>query len=112
MQNEQDILNAFLDDLGPKETRNASSKAINATKDYKSKWPLFEIKGTHGTTYDVCETLEAAQLLLKHAKLKRHEIWQINEGGQKILIERSHNEAGFSNNAFSVLKGLKHANAA
>lgn len=111
MHNEQEILNAFVDDLdlGLGDTKkNASHKSTNADKNYKSKWPIYEIKGTHGTTYDVCETLEGAQLIAKHAKLKRHEIWQINQNGQKVLVERSHNEAGFVTNAFSVLKGLKH----
>jgi hypothetical protein len=110
MHNEQDIVNAFFDDLGKKEPRERSEK-----QELKSKWPLYEIKGTHGTTYDVCETLEGAQLIAKHAKFKRYEIWQINKDGKKILIERSHNEAGFAsiprdnpNNAFSILKGFKH----
>lgn len=112
MNNAEEILNSLFDEIGlDRDVKRI--RDTNADKDYKSKWPLYEIKGTHGRTFDVCETLDHAKAIVKNARLKRWEIWQINQSGQKVLMEQSHNEAGFvRNNAFDKLKGLKNARAA
>ncbi len=110
MNKEEEILNTLFAELGAeRETRKARDTKI----DYKSKWPLYEVKGTHGSTWDVFETLQRAKDAIASNKLRRYEIWQVNEAGQKVLVERSHNEAGFgfnsnANSPFSSLQGLKY----
>lgn len=70
--------------------------AVHAKDGRLETWPRFEIKGSDGGTFDICQTLEMARATIAKARLKRYSIYQLEQGGTKHLVERSHNEAGFA----------------
>lgn len=71
-------------------------EAIHNKKESVTVWPIFEVKGSAGSTVDVCLALDAARATAHAARLRQYQIWQINKNGTKVLVERSHNEAGFA----------------
>lgn len=77
-------------------TFKPTAEILHNKKEVITDWPIFEIKGSAGQTFDVCTTLESARTIVAGCRLKRYEIWQIDKTGMKKQIMRSHNEAGFA----------------
>lgn len=107
MKKEEEILNAIFEELGV--TTTDRKKNRNSNEDYKGKWPIFEVQGGHGKTWDVFETEFAARNAIKSSRLQCWTLYQINEHGIKVKIDASSSSFVRNNNPFTVLKGhFKH----